>query len=88
MKSLPNGSWWLAAALGSAVCVGALAQSTYLTERSNHASLQMLLNQGFEVKAASTAATGLQTLYLQKASILFACPLGVDGLVCSRIVSR
>ena len=85
MKALPRGSWWVAAALALAACV-ALAQSTYLTERSNRAALQTLLNQGFEVKAASTTASGLQTLYLQKASILFACPLATDGFVCSRIV--
>ena len=88
MKSLPVGSWWVLAALGSAACVGALAQSTYLTERSNVAALQTLLNQGFEVKAASTAASGMQTLYLQKASILFACPLAGEGFACSRIISR
>jgi len=88
MKSLPVGFWWVLAALGLATCVGALAQSTYLTERSNYAALQTLLNQGFEVKAASTAASGMQTLYLQKASILFACPLAAEGFACSRIVSR
>jgi hypothetical protein len=85
MKSLQNGSWWVAAALGLAACV-AWAQSTYSTERSNHAALQTLLNQGFEVKAASTASSGLQVLYLQKTSILFACPLAAEGLVCSRVL--
>ena len=50
-------------------------------------ALQTLLNQGFEVKAASTSAQGVQMLYLQKAAMLYACPINVSGLACSRIAS-
>lgn len=78
----------LAVAAALVVCVGALAQSAYVRDPGDQVALQLLLNQGFEVKAASTAASGLQTLYLQKAAILYACPLNVSGLACGRIVSR
>jgi hypothetical protein len=67
--------------------VGALAQSMG-RDAGTQLALQTLLNQGFEVKAATTAASGFQVLYLQKAGLLYACPLDTTGLVCSRIVSR
>jgi hypothetical protein len=88
MKPMPTGLWLPAASLGLAVCVGALAQSTLTHDPGSQVALQTLLNQGFEVKAASTNGAGLQTLYLQKAAVLYACPLNVSGLACSRIVSR
>jgi hypothetical protein len=72
---------------GLAVCAGVWAQSTYAPDPTAPVALQTLLNQGFEVKAASTSAQGVQMLYLQKAAILYACPINVAGLACSRIVS-
>jgi len=88
MKIVPKGSWWPVPFAGLAVCVGAWAQSTYAPDRTAPVALQTLLNQGFEVKAASTSAQGVQMLYLQKAAILYACPINVTGLACSRIVSQ
>ncbi|HVO05803.1 MAG TPA: hypothetical protein VMT83_03380 [Burkholderiaceae bacterium] len=40
------------------------------------------------MKAASTSANGVQTLYLQKAALLHACPQHIEGMACSRVVSR
>jgi len=88
MKWLSTGFWLLAASGALVWGVGALAQSTTTHDRSTQAALQNLLNQGFEVKAASAGPSGLQTLYLQKAALLYACPLNVEGFACSRIVSR
>ena len=87
MEILPKGPWLLVVFAGLALCVGVLAQSTYAPDRTAPVALQNLLNQGFEVKAASTSAQGLQMLYLQKAAILYACPINVSGVACSRIVS-
>lgn len=88
MKFAIEVSWWPAVAAGLVLGVAALAQATTTQDPDSQTALQNLLNQGFEVKAAATSASGLQTLYLQKASILYACPLHVAGLACSRIVSR
>ena len=77
-----------AVAAGLALGAGALAQATLARDPGAEVPLQALLNQGFEVKAASLGGSGVQTLYLQKASLLYACPLDVDGLACSRILSR
>ncbi|HTP74101.1 MAG TPA: hypothetical protein VML58_17965 [Burkholderiaceae bacterium] len=79
---------WGAVAAGLALCAGALAQATLTRDPGGQVALQALLNQGFEVKAASLGGSGVQTLYLQKSSLLYACPLDVDGLACSRILSR
>jgi hypothetical protein len=78
--------WWPAFAL--ALCVGALAQPTSTFDPDSRTTLQNLLNQGFEVKAASRSAAGVETLYLQKAALLYACPLHVERVACSRVVSR
>jgi hypothetical protein len=88
MKLMPAGLWLPAVSLGLVVCIGALAQSTSTHDPGSQVALQTLLNQGFEVKAASTDGSGLQMLYLQKAALLYACPLNVAGFACSRIVSR
>ena len=88
MKFASKVWWWPAVAAGLVLCAAALAQVTSTHDPDSRTALQNLLNQGFEVKAAATGASGLQTLYLQKASILYACPLHVAGLACSRIVSR
>ena len=88
MKLMPPGLWLPAVSLGLVLGVGALAQSTSTHDPGSQVALQNLLNQGFEVKAAGVAGSGLQTLYLQKAALLYACPLNVAGLACSRIVSR
>jgi hypothetical protein len=82
---IAGGAVWTLALLG---CVGALAQSMSTRDPGAQLALQTLLNQGFEVKAATTAASGFQVLYLQKAGLLYACPLDTTGIVCSRIVSR
>ena len=88
MKLMPPGLWLPAVSLGLVLGVGALAQGTTTHDPGSQVALQNLLNQGFEVKAAGVAGSGLQTLYLQKAALLYACPLNVAGLACSRIVSR
>ena len=77
-----------AVAAGLALGAGALAQATLARDPGAEVPLQALLNQGFEVKAASTSANGVQTLYLQKAALLYACPLHIEGMACSRVVSR
>jgi len=87
MKKLMPAGRWLAVALGLVWGGAALAQSSIL-DPGSQVALQNLLNQGFEVKAASTTGAGVQILYLQKAALLYACPLGVAGQGCSRIVSR
>jgi len=87
MKLMPAGRRLTAVLLGLVLGVGALAQSSIL-DPGSQVALQNLLNQGFEVKAASTTGSGVQILYLQKAALLYACPLGVAGQGCSRIVSR
>jgi CBS-domain-containing membrane protein len=88
MKIARAGLWLSAVSLALALCVGTLAQSATTHDPGSQVALQALLNQGFEVKAASTGEQGVQTLYLQKAAMLFACPLQVVGLACSRIVSK
>jgi hypothetical protein len=88
MKFMSTGLWLLAIALGLVLGVGALAQSTSTHDPGSQTALQNLLNQGFEVKAASVAGQGVQTLYLQKAALLYVCPLDVAGFACSRVVSR
>lgn len=87
MKFMRAGGW-LPVSLALVLCVAALAQSTSTHDAGNPVALQTLLNQSFEVKAAGTGGSGVQTLYLQKASVLYACPLNVAGLGCSRVVSR
>jgi hypothetical protein len=84
----PRAWWWPAASIGLALGVGALAHATSTLDPDSRTALQNLLNQGFEVKAASTSANGVQTLYLQKAALLYACPLHIEGMACSRVVSR
>jgi hypothetical protein len=88
MKLMPAGLWLPVVLLGLALGVGALAQGGTTHDPGSQTALQNLLNQGFEVKAAGTGGSGLQILYLQKAALLYACPLNVAGLACSRIVSR
>ncbi len=88
MKRLPASLWLPAVSLGLVLCVGALAQSMTNHDPGSLVGLQNLLNQGFEVKAAGTGGAGQPTLYLQKAALLYACPLNVAGLACARIVSR
>ena len=88
MKLMPAGLWLTAVLLGLVWGAGALAQSTSTHDPGSQTALQNLLNQGFEVKAAGTGGSGVQILYLQKAALLYACPLNVAGLACSRIVSR
>jgi len=88
MKHLPANLWLPAVSLGLVLCVGALAQSTTTYDPGSQTALQNLLNQGFEVKAAGVGGGGQPTLYLQKAALLYACPLNAAGLACARIVSR
>ena len=88
MKLMPAGLWLPAVLLGLVLGVGALAQSASIKDPGSQVALQNLLNQGFEVKAAGAGGSGLQMLYLQKAALLYVCPLNVAGLACSRIVSR
>jgi hypothetical protein len=87
-KVMPAGWKLPAVSLGLAVCVGALAQSVVTLDPGSQVALQNLLNQSFEVKAVSTNAAGVQTLYLQRQALLYACPLNVAGLACSRVLSR
>ena len=88
MKRLPVSLWLPAVSLGLVLGVGALAQATTTYDPGSQTTLQNLLNQGFEVKAAGIGGGGQPTLYLQKAALLYACPLNVAGLACARIVSR
>ena len=88
MNRLPASLWLPAVSLGLVLCVGALAQSTTTYVPGSQTALQNLLNMGFVVKAAGTGGGGQPTLYLQKAALLYVCPLNVAGLACARIVSR
>jgi hypothetical protein len=87
MKFMSAGGW-LPVSLALVLCVAALAQSTSTHDVGNPVALQTLLNQSFEVNAAGTGDSGVQIPYLQKAAVLYACPLNVAGLGCSHIVSR
>lgn len=78
---------WSAVAAALALFGGVLAHATLTRDPGARVPLQALLNQGFEVKAAGASGSGTQTLYLQKTSLLYACPLD-SGLDCGRIVSR
>ena len=82
------GPWLPAVVVAMLAGVAALAQSTSTHDPASQTALQNLLNQGFEVKAASRSAAGVETLYLQKAALLYACPLHVERVACSRVVSR
>jgi hypothetical protein len=88
IKLMPAGPRWAALALGLLLYAAAPAQSPSVHDPGAPVALQALLNQGFEVKAAATGASGLQMLYLQKASLLYACALQVAGVACGRIGSR